>query len=116
MREYVRGKLADLKDKKASFETENWDSISRKLYERYGYIQVDGEWIAKNSFIASKLRKRTENLKEKLKNAKPVKVLWYEGGSGMRGKYCQAFQHHGFVGIEEKVVADIMAWIKTPTP
>ena len=55
-------------------------------------------------------------LKEDLKNAKPVKVLWYEGGSGMRGPDCQAYQYHGFVGIEEKVVADIMAWIREPTP
>ena len=56
------------------------------------------------------------NLKEKLKNAKPVKVLWYEGGSGMRGPDCRAYQYHGFIGIEEKVVSDIMGWIKSQTP
>jgi len=55
-------------------------------------------------------------LKEKLKNAKPVKVLWYEGGSGMRGPDCQAHQYHGFMGIEKKVVSDIMGWIKSQTP
>ncbi len=56
------------------------------------------------------------NLTEKLENAKPVKVLWYEGGSGMRGPDCRAYQYHGFIGIEEKVVSDIMGWIKSQTP
>lgn len=57
-----------------------------------------------------------DTLKEKLKNAKTVKVLWYEGGWGMRGPDCQARQYHGFIGIEEKVVSDIMGWIKSQTP
>jgi len=56
------------------------------------------------------------DLREKLKNAKPMKVLWYEGGSGMRGSECNAYHYHGFIGIEEKVVKDIMDWIKSPTP
>ena len=51
-----------------------------------------------------------------LKNAKPVKVLWYEGGSGMKGDPCEPLHHHGFVGIRRNVVGDIMAWIKSPTP
>ncbi len=55
-------------------------------------------------------------LKEYLTNAKLVKVLWYEGGSGMRGSTCGAKHYHGFIGIEAKVVADIMAWIREPTP
>ena len=56
------------------------------------------------------------DLREGLKNAKPVKVLWYEGGSGMRGSVCNAYQYHGFVGIEKKVVSDILEWIKSPKP
>jgi len=51
-----------------------------------------------------------------LTNAKPVKVLWYEGGSGVRGDPCQAYHYHGFRGLETQVIADIMAWIKNPAP
>ena len=56
-----------------------------------------------------------DELKEELKNAEPVKVLWYENGSGIRGRECQAHHYHGFKGIEKKVVSDIMSWIKSPT-
>ncbi len=55
-------------------------------------------------------------LRKKLKNAKPVKVLWYEGGIGVRGNECEAQHYHGFKGIEKKVVSDIMGWIKSQTP
>lgn len=57
-----------------------------------------------------------KRLKEALKNAKPVKVLWYEGARRPRGSECGARHYHGFIGIEKKVVADIMAWIKSPAP
>ncbi len=59
---------------------------------------------------------RVPGLATALKNAKPVKVLWYEGGSGMKGDPCEARHYHGFIGIETAVVADIMAWIKNPAP
>ncbi|MCZ6895572.1 MAG: alpha/beta hydrolase [Gammaproteobacteria bacterium] len=55
-------------------------------------------------------------LKEKLINAEPVEVMWYESGSGVKGKVCQARHYHGFAGIEEEVVSDIMSWIKSQTP
>jgi pimeloyl-ACP methyl ester carboxylesterase len=57
---------------------------------------------------------KVERLKKALKNARPVKVLIY--GSGIKGKPCQAFHYHGFRGIESRVVADIMNWIKAPAP
>ena len=53
-------------------------------------------------------------LKAALKNAKPVKVLWYEGGQDIKGDPCDAFHYHGFRGIETRVIADIMAWIRNP--
>lgn len=56
-----------------------------------------------------------EVMRAALKNANPVKVLWYEGGEGMKGDPCEPFHHHGFVGIRSKVVNDIMGWIKTPS-
>jgi hypothetical protein len=39
------------------------------------------------------------------------KLLTYEGGN-TQGPPCEAFSHHGFNGIEERVVADIAAWIR----
>ena len=45
-----------------------------------------------------------------------MKVLWYEKKGWAKGKACQARHYHGFIDIEEKVVADIMAWIKSPRP
>lgn len=53
-------------------------------------------------------------LKAALTKAKPVKVLWYEEKGFEKGSACQARHFHGFIDIEEKVVADIMAWIKAP--
>ncbi len=47
---------------------------------------------------------------------KPVKVLWYEDAKNPRGSECGARYYHGFIGIEKKVVKDIMAWIKAPRP
>ena len=55
-------------------------------------------------------------LKARLEHAEPLAVMWYEGGSGVKGKVCQAFHHHGFAGIEERVVSDIMGWIKSRSP
>ncbi len=55
-------------------------------------------------------------LKAALTKAKPVKVLWYEKKGSKRGRACQARHYHGFIDIEEKVVSDIMAWIKSPAP
>lgn len=54
--------------------------------------------------------------KAALKNAKPVKALMYEGGAATRGDPCEPLHRHGFVGIRNRVVNDIMAWIKNPTP
>lgn len=57
-----------------------------------------------------------KGLKEALKNANPVKVLWYEGAKNPRGNECGARHYHGFIGIEKRVVKDIMAWIRNPAP
>jgi hypothetical protein len=56
-----------------------------------------------------------ETMRARLKNAKPVKVLWYDGGEGMKGDPCEAVHYHGFVGIRQPVVRDIMAWIRSPS-
>jgi pimeloyl-ACP methyl ester carboxylesterase len=56
-----------------------------------------------------------ETIRTRLKSAGPVKVLWYEGGEGMRGDPCEANHYHGFIGIRQQVVRDIMAWIRSPS-
>ena len=53
-------------------------------------------------------------LMEKLKSA-PAKLLTYQGGQSS-GPPCEAFAHHGFNGIEGKVVDDIAAWIASQSP
>jgi hypothetical protein len=57
---------------------------------------------------------KVADLMQALTRAQPAKVLLYEGGRGIRGQACRAFHYHGYAGIEERVVADIMAWIAAP--
>ena len=40
--------------------------------------------------------------------------LILEQGGKSEGPACEAFAHHGYNGIEDKVVADIAAWIAAP--
>jgi hypothetical protein len=53
-------------------------------------------------------------LMERLKSTKAA-LLTYEGGQSS-GPPCEAFAHHGFNGIEGKVVDDIAAWIISQSP
>lgn len=55
---------------------------------------------------------KVEKLKTRLTNAKPVKVMMFDGGNA-HGNPCHGNHYHGFKGIEETVVKDIMAWIKS---
>ncbi len=50
-------------------------------------------------------------LAKALERAQPLKVLLYDGGVAT-GNPCQARHHHGFNGIEDRVIADIATWIK----
>ena len=59
---------------------------------------------------------RVPDFRAALKNAVPAKALIYEEGYGIRSKACESRHYHGFVGIETRVVADIMAWIRNPAP
>jgi len=54
-------------------------------------------------------------LVSKLTTAGPVKALIYSGGDAF-GSPCQAAHYHGFNGIEEEVVEDIVAWMRSPAP
>jgi len=48
---------------------------------------------------------------KKLKLAKKVELLSFEGGKDKSSNACQAKTYHGFLGIEEKVVSEISDWI-----
>jgi hypothetical protein len=50
-------------------------------------------------------------LRGRLVNAKPVDVVVLNGGSRPRSDPCQAFSHHGFLGIEERAVDAIAKFI-----
>jgi len=52
---------------------------------------------------------RLPRLMDKLKST-TAKLLTYQGGASA-GPVCEAFAHHGFNGIETKVVDDIAGWI-----
>ena len=49
-------------------------------------------------------------LTEKLGGAARKEVIVFEGGS-TRGDPCEAFSHHGYLGIEGDVITKIAAWI-----
>ncbi|MBV8045948.1 MAG: alpha/beta hydrolase [Paludibacterium sp.] len=46
----------------------------------------------------------------------PVKALIAEEGGQAEGDPCQPWGHHGYNGIEDRVVSDVAAWIKAPKP
>lgn len=39
-----------------------------------------------------------------------------EGGENPSGNPCQALHWHGFIGMEERVVQEIAAWMREPQP
>ncbi len=54
----------------------------------------------------------TKSIVKKLKNARKVEVLAFEGGDPPRSAACHARSYHGFLGIEDEVVKAIADWIK----
>lgn len=48
----------------------------------------------------------------RLTGAKASEIMIFNGGSSGSGKTCGAKSHHGFLGIEQKAVKAISAWIK----
>jgi len=48
-------------------------------------------------------------------SARPFAVQLHEGGTN-KGRECGARGHHGFAGIEERVIDDIATWILNPRP
>jgi pimeloyl-ACP methyl ester carboxylesterase len=48
----------------------------------------------------------------KLENAEKVGILLFDGGDDPISRSCGAQSAHGFLGIESKVVGDIVSWMK----
>src|SRR5262249_5807056 len=47
----------------------------------------------------------------------PVKeLITFEGGGPVKGDYCDAFDYHGYPGLERQVVDAIGTWIKAHPP
>ncbi len=53
-----------------------------------------------------------DRLMDSLVNARHKKLLSYKGGKYPESDACRALSEHGFFGIEERVVGDIVSWIK----
>jgi pimeloyl-ACP methyl ester carboxylesterase len=53
------------------------------------------------------------DIKAHLTGAKASELITVEGGDSGNGKECGARSHHGYLGIEQKVVDAISAWIKS---
>ncbi len=54
----------------------------------------------------------SELIKNRLTNAPRVEVRYFTGGSPPQSKPCNALSRHGFLGIEEEVVGQILSFIE----
>ncbi len=52
-------------------------------------------------------------VRQRLKKSAHVEIMIFTGGRNEDPNGCQAMTNHGFLGIEEKVVAAIAGWIKS---
>jgi hypothetical protein len=59
---------------------------------------------------------KSHMFKERLTNSPRVEIKIYSGGLPPRSGACDALSPHGFYGIENAVVGDIIQFIKTNTP
>lgn len=58
----------------------------------------------------------TELIRERLTNSPRVEVKYYSGGDTPRSKPCNALSRHGFLGLENQVVGDLVTFIRQNTP
>lgn len=55
-------------------------------------------------------------IRDRLKNSAAVEVMMFSGGTPTGFDVCGPLSYHGFLGIEDKVVAAIAGWIKAHVP
>lgn len=56
----------------------------------------------------------SELIKSRLINSPRVEVMYFSGGDTPRSDPCNALSRHGFLGIENDVVASILKFVNTP--
>jgi len=54
----------------------------------------------------------SELIRERLVNSPRVEVKYYSGGDVPQSKDCNALSRHGFLGLEDQVVSDIISFIE----
>ena len=54
-----------------------------------------------------------KDIKAALTGSKAAELMIFKGGSSGNGKECGAKSHHGFLGLEKKVVNAVSDWIKS---
>ena len=54
-----------------------------------------------------------KDIKAAMTGSKAAELMIFEGGSSGNGKECGAKCHHGFLGLEKKVVNAVSDWIKS---
>ena len=54
-----------------------------------------------------------QEIKARLTGSQSAEIMIFDGGERGSGKECGAKSHHGYLGIEQKVVDTIAAWIKS---
>jgi len=54
-----------------------------------------------------------KDIKAAMTGSKAAELMIFEGGSSGNGKECGAKSHHGFLGLEKKVVNAVSDWIKS---
>lgn len=76
VKEYVRAKMATLKEQRSAYQAQIRDDVSRNLYRDSGYILVDKEWMALRAFVDRTVAQRREQLAATLKPKAQIKVYY----------------------------------------
>ena len=79
IKEYIRAKLVQLKERRVEYEQKIMEEVSQKLFMESGYIQVRGKWISKKEFVSDRLSNQREKLQKRLKPLQRAKI-YYENG------------------------------------
>ncbi len=53
---------------------------------------------------------------QRMAHARPAELIPFQGGGPVKGEFCEAFDFHGFPGLEPQVVDTIARWIKAHPP
>lgn len=57
-----------------------------------------------------------ESMMKKFTHAPVKKFIELDGGENPTGDPCEALHYHGYIGVEDQAVAQMVEWIKDPKP